>query len=88
MSGGKTSKRTKKLRIISDPIFATKGLSTDLLLEKIRDGSLYGYIQCDLVVPDELNTKFANFLQFSKTLKEEEMILGNICKIKPLKMSS
>ena len=27
-------------------------LSTDSLLEKIRDGFLYGYIQCDLVVPD------------------------------------
>ena len=38
-----------------------KPLSTDSLLEKIRDGSLYGYIQCDLVVPDELKTKFSNF---------------------------
>ena len=28
---------------------------------KIRDGSLYGYIQCDLVVPDELKAKFSNF---------------------------
>ena len=36
-------------------------LSTDSLLEKIRDGSLYGYIQCDLVVPDELKAKFSNF---------------------------
>ena len=36
-------------------------LSTDYLLEKIRDGSLYGYIQCDLVVPDELKAKFSNF---------------------------
>ena len=34
-------------------------LSTDSLLEKIRDGSLYGYIQCDLVVPDELKAKFS-----------------------------
>ena len=38
-----------------------KPLSTDSLLEKIRDGSLYGYIQCDLVVPDELKAKFSNF---------------------------
>ena len=36
-------------------------LSTVSLLEKIRDGSLYGYIQCDLVVPDELKAKFSNF---------------------------
>ena len=36
-------------------------LSTDSLLEKIRDGSLLGYIQFDLVVPDELKAKLANF---------------------------
>ena len=38
-----------------------KTISTDSLLEKIRDGSLYGYIQCNLVVPDELKAKFSNF---------------------------
>ena len=32
-------------------------LSTDFLLEQIRDGSVYGYIQCDLVVPEELKAK-------------------------------
>ena len=46
-------------------------LSTDSLLEKIRDGFLYGYIQCDLIVPDELKAKFLIFLQFLKTLKLE-----------------
>ena len=30
-------------------------------MEKIRDGSLYGSIQCDLVVQDELKAKFSNF---------------------------
>ena len=28
---------------------------------KIKDGSLFGYFQCDLIVPDELRSKFANF---------------------------
>ena len=36
-------------------------LSTDSLLAKIKDGSLFDYVQCDLVVPDELESKFANF---------------------------
>ena len=36
-------------------------ISTDSLLEKIRNGSLNGYIQCDLVVPDKLKAKFSNF---------------------------
>ena len=36
-------------------------LSTGSLLAKIKDGSFFGYVQCDLVVPDELKSKFANF---------------------------
>ena len=36
-------------------------LSTESFIRKIRDGSLDGYIHCDLVVPDELKAKFANF---------------------------
>ena len=36
-------------------------LSTDSLLAKINDGSLFCYVQCDLIVPDELKSKFANF---------------------------
>ena len=38
-----------------------KPFSTDSLLAKIKDGSLFGYIQCELVVPDELKSKLANF---------------------------
>ena len=36
-------------------------LSTDSLLPKKKDGSLFGYVQCDLVVTDELKSKFAKF---------------------------
>ena len=36
-------------------------LSTDSLLAKTKDGSLFGYVQCNLNVPDELKSKFANF---------------------------
>ena len=38
-----------------------KTLSTDSFLAKIKKGSLFGYVQCNLVVPDELKSKFANF---------------------------
>ena len=61
-------------------------LSSESVLEKLRDGSIYGYIQCDLVVPDELKTKFANFPPIFKRLKWEELISGSICQIMPLKM--
>ena len=43
-----------------------KPLSTEFLFQKLRNGSLYGYIRCDLVVPDELKAEFANFLPIFK----------------------
>ena len=30
-------------------------------LEQIRSGKLFGYVQCDIEVPEELKKKFANF---------------------------
>ena len=51
-------------------------LSFDSLLEKIRDGSLYGYIQCDLVVPDELKAKFSNFPPICKNTEVGKIDIG------------
>ena len=31
------------------------------LLEQIRSGKLFGYVQCDIEVPEELKKNFANF---------------------------
>ena len=49
---------------------------TEYLLVKIKDGSLFGYVQCDLVFPDELKS-----LQFSKTTRLEERILETAWKV-------
>ena len=51
-------------------------LSTDFLLGKIRDGSLYGYISCDLVVPDELKAKISNFPPFFKNTEVGRNYIG------------
>ena len=51
-------------------------LSTDFLLGKIRDGSLYGYISCDLVVPDELKAKISNFPPFFKNTEFGRNYIG------------
>ena len=32
-----------------------------LSLEQIRSGKLFGYVQCDIEVPDELKKNFASF---------------------------
>ena len=36
-------------------------LREETLLEQIRSGKLFGYVQCDIEVPEELKEKFANF---------------------------
>ena len=77
VKGGKVLKPMTKSKITSEPTFPLrKTLSTDSLQAKIKDRSLFGYVQCNLVVPDELKSKFLRiFLQFSKILRLEEMIL-------------
>ena len=41
-------------------------LREESLLEQIRSGKLFGYVQCDIEVPEELKEKFANFPPFFK----------------------
>ena len=55
-------------------------LSTDSLLAKIKDGSLFGYVQCDLVVPDELKSKFANFPPIFKNTEVGRDDIGDYMK--------
>ena len=55
-------------------------LSTDSLPAKIKDGSLFGYVQCDLVVPDELKSKFANFAPFFKKTEVGRDDIGDYMK--------
>ena len=55
----KTNEKIKNLIRSNFPY--KRPLSTDSLLELISDGSLYGYIQCILIVPGELKAKFSNF---------------------------
>ena len=55
-------------------------LSTDSLLAKIKDGSLFGYVQCDLVVPDELKSKFANFPPIFKNTEVGRNHIGDYMK--------
>ena len=35
-------------------------LREESLLEQLRSGKLFGYVQCDIEVPEELKKKFAN----------------------------
>ena len=62
------------------PIPYKKPLSTDSLLAKIKDESLFGYVQCDSVVPDELKSKFANFPPIFKNTEVGRNDIGDYMK--------
>ena len=52
-------------------------LREESLLEQIRSGNLFDYVQYDIEVPEELKNKFANFHQFSKIQTWVDMILDH-----------
>ena len=43
-------------------------LSTDSLLEKVKNRFLFDYVQCHLTVPDELKLTFSNFPPIFKNI--------------------
>ena len=53
-----------------------RSLATEQLLEEIREGKLFGYLQCDIEVPEKLRSKFVNFpAMFMNTLVSKSDIL-------------
>ena len=73
VTGGKVSKPRTRSKITSEP-------TTDSLLPKIKEGSLFGYVQCDLVVPDELKSKFSNFPPIFKNTEVGRKDIGDYMK--------
>ena len=65
---------------VRTPFPYKRPLSTYSLLAKIKDGSLFGYVQCDLVVPDELKSKFANFPPIFKNTEVGRNDIGDYMK--------
>ena len=55
-------------------------LSSDSLLAQIKDGSLFGYGQGNLVAPDELKSKFANFPPIFKNTEVGRNDIGDYMK--------
>ena len=53
-------------------------LSANSLVQNIRNEKMFGYVQCDLSVPDQLKAKFSNFPPIFKILMFPETILVNI----------
>ena len=50
------------------------------LLEQKRSGKLFGYVQCDIEVPEELKKNFANFPPFFKITNVGRHDIGSLMK--------
>ena len=44
-----------------------RSLAVEQLLEEIKKGKLFGYVQCDIEVPENLRSNFLTSLQYSRT---------------------
>ena len=55
-------------------------LSEDRLIQEIRSGKLFGYVQCDLKVPEHLKTYFANFTPIFKNTVLSRNDIGDLMK--------
>ena len=55
-------------------------LREESLLERIRSGKLFGYVQCDIEVPEELKEKFATFPPIFKNTNVGRHDIGSLMK--------
>ena len=72
----KTTTCVKKLLRESFPY--KRPLREENLLEQIRSGKLFGYVQCDIEVPEELKEKFANFPPIFKNTNVGRHDIGSL----------
>ena len=78
---GKFQNRGQDQKSRQNPLTYKRTLSTDSLLAKIKKESLFVYVQCDLVVPDELKSKFANFPPIFKNTEVGRNDIGDYMKV-------
>ena len=57
-----------------------RSLAAEQLLEEIKKGKLFGYVQCDIEVPENLGANFANFPPIFKNTLVSKNDIGNLMK--------
>ena len=55
-------------------------LAAEQLLEEIKEGKLFGYVQCDIEVPENLRANFANFPPIFKNTLVSKSDIGDFMK--------
>ena len=57
-----------------------RSLAADHLLEEIKKGKLFGYVQCDIEVPENLRSNFYNFPPVFKNTLVSKSDIGDVMK--------
>ena len=57
-----------------------RSLTEHQLLEGIKKGNLFGYVQCDIEVPENLRANFANFSPLFKNTLVGKIDIGDLIK--------
>ena len=57
-----------------------RSLAAEQLLEEIKKGKLFGYVQCDIEVPENLRVNFANFPPIFKSTLVRKNDIGDLMK--------
>ena len=57
-----------------------RSLAAEELLEDIKEGKLFGYVQCDVEVPENFRAKFGNFPQIFKNTLVSKSDIGDLMK--------
>ena len=57
-----------------------RSVAAEQLLEEIKKGKLFGYVQCDIEVPENLRSKFVNFPPIFKNTLVSKSDIGDLMK--------
>ena len=55
-------------------------LKEDQLIEKIKNGKLFAYVQCEIEVPESLRADLANFLPSFTNTRVSQIDVGDLMK--------
>ena len=57
-----------------------RSLGAEQLLDEVKEGKLFGYVQCDIQVPENLRSKFVNFPPIFKNTLVSKSDIGDLMK--------
>ena len=81
VSGGDSIKLMHQSKVIFEQTSPYKRpLSEEQLLQRIIDGRLFGYVRCDIEVPEHLRDYFSNFPPVFKNTVVSQDDIGNLMK--------